>query len=184
MSSMYNQCAWICVCETLYVTIVCAICVGGVQGEIVAIVLLGQMAALTHPTVPAGKMSVGIAQENLALQNITLTINPGEVFMAPQGLLHYNHNQQCEPNAFFQTFDSADPGVLNVIGALADFADDKGDGAAAMLASNAASVMASPQKAFALDQACLKRCHFPPTGAPNGGLTDLPPQFKALFGLK
>ena len=66
-------------------------------------------------------MSAGIAQENGNLQNITFSVGPGETFVVPQGLLHYNHNQQCEPNIFFQSFDSADPGALNVIGALAAF---------------------------------------------------------------
>jgi hypothetical protein len=43
--------------------------------------------------------------------------------------------------------------------------------------------MPSPQGAFALDQACLKECGFPKTGAPGDGLHDLPKDFKALFGL-
>jgi hypothetical protein len=131
----------------------------------------------------AGTMSAGIAQENGALQNITININPGEVFTAVQGLLHYNHNQKCIPNAFFQSFDSADPGALNVIGALAAFGSAGTDGAAAILASTAEGVKASPQGAFALDQACLKRCGFPATGAPGNGLAKLPKVLRVLFGL-
>jgi hypothetical protein len=136
---------------------------------------------LLTQSLSAGQMSAGIAQENGALQNITLKINPGEVFTAPQGLLHYNHNQNCTPNVFFQSFDSADPGALNVIGALAAFNASAPDGAAAMLASGAASIVKSPQGAFALDQACLKFCKLGPEG---GGLGGLPVEFKALFGLK
>lgn len=103
--------------------------------------------------------------------------------MVPQGLLHFNHNQQCFPNVFFQSFNDADPGALNVIGALAALGDNKPNGAAAIVASGADGVMASPQGAFALDQACLKRCHFPPEGAPGDGLHDLPDAFRAMFGL-
>jgi hypothetical protein len=66
-------------------------------------------------------MSTGIDQESGALQNITFKVKPGEVFIAPQDLFHYNHNQECVPNAFFQTFDTPDTGTLNVIGALAAF---------------------------------------------------------------
>jgi len=131
----------------------------------------------------AGQMSAGISQENGNAQDITLEINPGETFVVPQGLLHYNHNQECVPNVFFQSFDSADPGALNVIGALAAFNDAGGDGAAAMLASGADSIRASPQGAFALDQQCLKRCGFPETGAPGDGLKDLPAPFRPIFGL-
>jgi hypothetical protein len=128
-------------------------------------------------------MSAGVAQENGSLQNITLEINPGEVFVAPQGLLHYNHNQECEPLAFFQSFNGNDPSALNVIGALAAFGAAGADGAAAMAASTAALVKASPQGAFALDQACLKRCGFPATGAPGDGLDDLPDVLRVLYGL-
>jgi hypothetical protein len=128
-------------------------------------------------------MSAGIAQENNSLQNITFTVNPGEAFVVPQGLFHYNHNKECEPNAFFQTFDSADPGALNVIGALASFGKSGEDGAAAMLASTAEGVKASEYGAFALDQGCLARCRFPTTGADGDGLGQLPEVIKALFGL-
>ena len=128
-------------------------------------------------------MGTGVSQENGNLQDITFDVNPGEVFVAPQGLMHFNHNQQCEPNVFFQSFDSADPGALNVIGALAAFNDAGGNGAAAMLASGAESIVASPQGAFALDQACLKRCGFPESGAPGDGLKDLPKDIRPLFGL-
>lgn len=131
-----------------------------------------------------GEMTGGVAQENGALQNITIKIGVGEVFIAPRGLLHFNLNQECVPNAFFQSFDSADPGpALNVIGALAAFNAAGGDGAAAMVASNAASVTASKQMAFGLDPACLKRCGFPATGAPPDGLQKLPKVLRKLFGI-
>ena len=57
-------------------------------------------------------------------------------------------------------------------------------GAAAIAASGASSIKASPQGAFALDQACLKRCGFPATGAPGDGLQELPDEFRMLFGLE
>ena len=113
----------------------------------------------------AGTMAAGIAQENGAAQDITFDVGPGEVFVVPQGLMHYNHNDQCEPNAFFQTFTSADPGAINVVGALAALRDGSAAGAAAITASNAATVDVSPEGGFALDQACLKRCGLPETGA-------------------
>jgi hypothetical protein len=141
--------------------------------------------ALTRCVAHAGTHTAGIAQENTFLQNITFDVNPGEVFVAPQGLLHHNHNQECTPNVFIQTFSNADPGAaLNVIGALAAFNAAGGDAAAAMIASGADSIATSKQGAFALDQACLKRCDFPETGAPDDGLKDLPDEFRRLFGLK
>ena len=128
-------------------------------------------------------MDAGIAQENGATQDITFDVNPGEVFVVPQGLLHYNHNAQCYPNVWFQTFSGSDPGTLSVTGAIAALRDSGDAGAAAVAASNASGVEASPQGAFALDQACLKRCGLPTTGAPGDGLEDMPQEFRALFGL-
>ena len=64
------------------------------------------------------------------------------------GLLHFNHNKECTPLVFTQSFNSADPGALNVIGALAAFSGTAGESVAA---SNF-TAGASPQKAFALDQ--------------------------------
>jgi mannose-6-phosphate isomerase-like protein (cupin superfamily) len=130
-----------------------------------------------------GIMDAGIAQESGAAQDITFDVNPGEVFVVPQGLLHHNHNAQCTPNAFLQSFTSSDPGALNVIGALAAMGAGSDAGAAAIAASGADLVEASAESAFALDQACLKRCGFPATGAPGDGLADLPDDFRALFRL-
>ena len=129
-------------------------------------------------------MDAGISQENGAVQDITFEVGPGEVFVVPQGLMHHNHNRQCVPNVFLQSFTSSDPGALNVIGALAALGAGSDAGAAAIAASGAQYIEASPQGAFALDQACLKHCGFPETGAPGDGLKDLPKDFKALFGLK
>ena len=70
-----------------------------------------------------------------------------------------------------------------MIGALAAMGLGSEAGAAAMLASGAELVEASPQGAFAVDQACLKKCGFPDTGAPGDGLQDLPADFASLFGL-
>ena len=109
-------------------------------------------------------------------------MNPAETFVVPQGLLHYNHNQECVPNVFYQSFSDSDPGALNVIGALAAFNNAGGDGAAAILASGADQIV-DPKGAFALDQQCLKRCGFPKTGAPGDGLQDLPAELRALAGL-
>jgi hypothetical protein len=128
-------------------------------------------------------MDAGIAQENTFAQNITFTVSPGEVMIAPRGLVHYNHNSQCIPNAFTQTFTSSDPGALNIINALAALRASGPAGEAAIIASGAESVDASPQAAFALDPVCLKKCGFPETGAPGDGLDDLPDDFKVLFGL-
>ena len=127
-------------------------------------------------------MDAGVAQENGALQNITIKINPGEVFVVPQGLLHHNHNQQCEPNVFLQSFSNSDPGALNVIGALAAFNDVGGDGRLAMKASGAQSIRASPQGTFALDQKCLRRC-FGDKRRSADGLDGLPKELKALADL-
>jgi hypothetical protein len=134
--------------------------------------------------VAAGTMDAGVAQENTFLQNITFEVKPGQVFIAPQGLLHYNHNNQCRPLAYLQTFNSADPGALNVINALAALRDGSAAGEAAIIASGADLVEASMQQAFALDQACLKRCGLPEAGAPGDGLEGLPDDFRVLFGLE
>jgi hypothetical protein len=131
----------------------------------------------------AGTMDAGIAQENGNRQDITFQVKPGQVFTVPQGLLHYNHNNQCIPNVYFQTFNSADPGALNVLGAIAALRDGSDAGEAAIIASAAEFVEPSPQMAFALDKACLKHCGFPETGAPGDGLKDLPHDFRVLFGL-
>jgi hypothetical protein len=128
-------------------------------------------------------MDVGVAQENTALQNITLQINPSEVFVVPQGLLHYNHNRQCTPLAFFQTFNQAEGAALNVVGALAALSASGEAGLAAAVASTTDGVKASAQGAFALDQACLRDCGFPETGAPDDGLRDLPDVLKPIYGL-
>jgi hypothetical protein len=134
--------------------------------------------------VVAGTMDAGIAQENMARQDITFQVKPGQVFTVPQGLLHYNHNAQCRPLAYLQTFNSADPGALNVINALAALRDGSAAGEAAIIASGADLIMPSNEAAFALDQACLKRCGLPATGAPGDGLEDLPDDFRVLFGLE
>ena len=129
-------------------------------------------------------MNAGISQENGGAQDIVFDVNPGEVFTVPQGLMHFNHNQECFPNVFFQTFNNADPGALNVVGALAALKGNKPNGRAAIKASGAARIRASPFGAFGLDKKCLKRCGFPRSGAPGDGLTDLPQEFKNMFGLE
>ena len=135
---------------------------------------------LAHCT---GIMDAGISQENGAAQDITFEVNPGEVFVVPQGLLHHNHNNQCIPNVYLQSFTSSDPGALNVINALATMRDGSDAGFDAIKASGAVDIVGSDLAAFQLDQHCLKRCGFPETGAPGDGLDDLPDDFKVLFGL-
>lgn len=130
----------------------------------------------------AGTQNVGIAQENGALQNITFQVKPGEVFVVPQGLLHYNHNNQCIANVFFQTFNSADPGALTVTNAIASLGASGADGLAAVIASTAQNVKLSQLGAFALDRACLRRCGFGRRGAPGNGLQSLPDAISALLG--
>jgi hypothetical protein len=128
-------------------------------------------------------MDVGIAQENTFAQDITFDVNPGEVFIAPRGLMHHNHNRQCYPLAFYQSFASADPGALTITNALAALRDGSEAGEAAIRASGAEKVQGSKLAAFELDRVCLKKCGFPEDGAPGDGLDDLPEDFKVLFGL-
>jgi hypothetical protein len=128
-------------------------------------------------------MDAGIIQENTFAQNITFEVNPGEVFIAPRGLIHHNHNRQCYPNVFFQSFTSSDPGAINIVSALAAMRDGGEAGEAAIFASGAESVVGSMLMAFGLDPVCLKECGFPEDGAPGDGLDDLPEDFKVLFGL-
>ena len=97
--------------------------------------------------------------------------------------MHFNHNRECIPNVFFQSFTSSDPGAINIVGALAAMRDGGGAGAAAIAASGASLIEASPLGSFALDQECLATCGLPATGAPGDGLQDLPDAFRVLFGL-
>lgn len=129
-----------------------------------------------------GTMNAGIAQENGGLQNITFTAKAGEVFIVPQGLLHYNHNDQCKVNAFFQSFNSADPGALTVGNAFNAFRESGPEGRAAIIASSAVGVERSAFGAFGLDQACLARCGFPATGAPQP-YAQVPAWLKVMFGI-
>ena len=126
-------------------------------------------------TVIYGTMDAAIAEENGSAQDISFEVNPGEVFVVPQGLVHHNHNAQCTPSVFLQTFTSADPGVISIINTLPELRDGSDAGAAGAFAQAAG--------AFALDHECLKRCGFPETGAPGDGLDELPEHFKELFGL-
>jgi hypothetical protein len=129
-------------------------------------------------------MDAGIAQENMSRQDITFQVKPGQVFVAPQGLLHYNHNNQCTPLVYLQTFNSADPGALNVIGAIAALRDGSAAGKAAIIASNAEFVEESPEMAFAIDHACMERCGYPEPGPDEDGLGDLPHEIRAILGLE
>jgi hypothetical protein len=74
--------------------------------------------------------------------------------------------------------------ALNIIDALIAFNAAGRDPVAAMLASGILDIKPSPQVAFALDQACLKHCHFPRSGAPGDGVGDLLGVFRVLFGLE
>ena len=70
-----------------------------------------------------------------------------------------------------------------MIGALAAMGLGSEAGAAAMLASGAEQVEASPHGAFALDQACLKKCGSLDTGAPGMACrTSLPTRDPASVG--
>ena len=71
------------------------------------------------------------------------------------------------PQVFIQSFNSADAGTINVIGALAAL---KAVDNSTISSSSAGGVMASPQNAFGLDQQCLQRCGL---GATGGGLSGL-----------
>eukprot|EP00892_Ulva_mutabilis_P012392 jgi/Ulvmu1/9525/UM053_0013.1 len=134
-------------------------------------------------TVLSGVMDAGISQENGVAQDITFEVGPGEVFLVPQGLMHYNFNARCEPNFFTQTFTSSDGGAINVVGALAALRDGSASGAEAIAASGAGLVSSSPQGSFALSAECLKRCGLPPSGAPGDGLEGLPNSMRAVLGL-
>eukprot|EP00892_Ulva_mutabilis_P001903 jgi/Ulvmu1/11713/UM008_0124.1 len=134
-------------------------------------------------TVIFGTMDAGISQENGAAQDITFEVAPGEVFVVPQGLVHYNHNSRCEPNLFTQTFSSADGGAINLVGALAALRDGSTAGAAAIEASGATGLNPGDLGSFALDAACLARCDLPASGAPGDGLQGLPPSLRAMLGL-
>ena len=68
---------------------------------------------------------------------------------------------------FIQSFNSADAGTINVIGALAAM---KAVDNSTISSSSAGGVMTSPQNAFGLDQQCLQRCGL---GATGGGLSGL-----------
>lgn len=85
------------------------------------------------------------------------------------GLLHFNHNKQCTPLVFTQTFNSADPGALNVVGALAALSSTAGSS----IAASNVTAGASPQKAFALDQVSPSCTWHQATCKPNLDLSKL-----------
>jgi len=126
----------------------------------------------------SGTMGCGLAEENGGRQNITFNATPGQSFIAPQGLLHYNVNRQCTPLVFIQMFNSADAGTVNVIGALAAL---KAVDNSTIASSSAGGVIASPQNAFALDQQCLAACGL--SAANGGGLGGLSAEMQAFVGL-
>jgi len=127
-------------------------------------------------TVIYGTMNGGVAQENGAAQNITFTVLPGELMVAPQGLMHFNANYQCSSLAFLQSFNNADPGALSVGNALAAL----GGVAPGLLGASNIQATNTGLAAFALDAQCLQRCGLPSNG---GNLNDLPDSIKAVLGL-
>jgi len=125
----------------------------------------------------SGVMGAGLSEENGGRQNVTFDVSPGQSFLVPQGLVHFNANKGCTPLVFLQAFNHADPGAINIIGALASL---KGADNQTLAASNAGSITASPQAAFALDPVCLSRCGLTSTG---GDLSKLSSELQALMGL-
>jgi mannose-6-phosphate isomerase-like protein (cupin superfamily) len=123
-----------------------------------------------------GTMNGGVAQENGAAQNVTFTVGPGELMVAPQGLMHFNANYQCSPLAFLQSFNNADPGALSVGNALAAL----GGAAPGLLGASNIQATNTGLAAFALDAQCLQRCGLPSNG---GDLNGLPDNIKVMFGL-
>lgn len=103
------------------------------------------------------RMHVMLSQVAAGTQSAYIVVTPSACCilltnsLLHTGLLHFNHNNQCTPLVFTQTFNSADPGALNVVGALAALSGTAG---ASIQASNV-TAGASPQKAFALDQVAL-----------------------------
>jgi len=124
-----------------------------------------------------GTMTAGIAEENGGRQNVTFTVGPGQSFLVPQGLLHYNTNKGCTPIVFVQMFNSADGGTINVINSLAAL---RGVDNATISSSGAGGVTASPQGAFGLDQACLASCGLSSSG---GDFSRLSGEMSAFLGL-
>lgn len=94
--------------------------------------------------------------------------------------MHFNANQGCKPLAFVQYFNSADPGALNLMGAMPALAGSGALGASAISASGFSNVTVSPQGAFALDQSCLATCGLTSAG---GGFTGVSPDLATMFGL-
>jgi oxalate decarboxylase/phosphoglucose isomerase-like protein (cupin superfamily) len=68
--------------------------------------------ALNRQLVVAGSITGLLAQELGSADNLTVTVGPGEVFIVPQGLLHFWGNLNCKPAVLFQSYDNADPGSV------------------------------------------------------------------------
>lgn len=125
----------------------------------------------------SGTMNAGISEENGGRQNVTFTVGPGQSFLVPQGLLHFNANKGCTPIVFIQMFNNADAGTISVVGALAAL---KEVDYSTIAASNASSATPSPLGAFALDPTCLSSCGLTSAG---GGFSKLSGEMQAFVGL-
>jgi len=67
-----------------------------------------------------GRFKTSFTEENTG-RTITNVVSAGQITVFPQGLLHEEQNNDCEPAIFISAFSSEDPGVLQVVNRLFTF---------------------------------------------------------------
>ena len=67
-----------------------------------------------------GRFRTSFTEENTG-RTITNVVSAGQITVFPQGLLHEEQNNDCEPAIFISAFSSEDPGVLQIVNRLYTF---------------------------------------------------------------
>ena len=61
-----------------------------------------------------GELRVAFVEENGGKGAVVNAISPGEVFVVPQGLIHYQQNLGCEAATFLAALNNEDPGAVTI----------------------------------------------------------------------
>ncbi|PGH19557.1 hypothetical protein AJ80_03893 [Polytolypa hystricis UAMH7299] len=89
----------------------------GISGGVVFLPPCGMNGAHTHPRASEfaiasnATVKTGYVMENGAAKFIDLTLNPLEGVVFPQGSIHFQFNDNCDPTMLFVGLSSEDPGT-------------------------------------------------------------------------
>lgn len=62
-----------------------------------------------------GNISFGMIEENANMNNpVIVNMTQGDTVHVPQGVMHFSHNNECEPAAFLANFGVSDPGTQTI----------------------------------------------------------------------